>query len=125
MATFTPKTGDLFTRPGNDKYALLVICREQEIAHGGWIVYGVMVWMKRGDPVSYSAPRLLSVYPTDRHACHSFPLPEAAALALTRRNQIIEKSARGESLNDDDHHTMTLCGLAVTFPKLSPRKYVK
>lgn len=119
--TFKPTTGDLFARAFNDKIRVLVICGEQEIADNGWIVYGVMMYRDG----SWSAPRLLSVYPADKHICVAYPLPEAAQLALTRRNQIIEKSARGESLNDEDHHNMTLCGMAVTFPKLSPRKYVK
>lgn len=114
---FKPATGDVYARARNDRLRVLVICGEQEIADNGWIVYGVIIYRDG----SYSAPRLLSVYAKDRKLCEGFPLPEAAALALTRRNQIIEKSARGESLNDDDHHNMTLCGMAVTFPKLAAR----
>ena len=110
--TFQPKCGDLFARAFNDKIRVLVICPEQEIADNGWLVYGVLVYRDG----SYSAPRLVSVYATDNHICKDFPLPEAAALALTRRNAIIEKSARGDSLDHSDYQNAKLCGLNLNVP---------
>lgn len=112
-----PQTGQVYARAYNDNIRVLVIAFDGYGANDSAFVYGLMLYPD-GQP--RTAPRLMSVYATDTLDNPNMELPEAAALALTRRNAIIEKSARGESLNDEDHRNSALCGLNIglcTFPK--------
>lgn len=83
MATFLPKTGDLFARAGNDGNKALVVSAERPM-DGGYLCY-VLLIRPDWSPVSM---QMAVILPTDNHICIEFPLPEVARLAKIRAEQM-------------------------------------
>lgn len=91
MSAFTPKTGDLFARDGNDGIWALVITPDRPVK-SGYMVCAVL-WYPNG---KISAPRRIILKSTDRHICREVPLPENGKLIFARSQE------RNQTAHEDD-----------------------